>query len=72
MKWLVSIAIIKICTTGYMHGRLVANLILSEVDCFAHENNRQVHVQCGMVVIDSKSSAACVQVLVTLSLLKLL
>ena len=49
------------CTTGYMHGRVVANLGCSscEDDCFVHENNRHVHVQCGVVVMDSRLYAAC-------------
>ena len=33
--------------------------VLCEDDCFVHENNRHVHVQCGVVVMDSRSYAAC-------------
>ena len=33
--------------------------VLYETDCFVYENNRPVHVQCGVVVIDSRSYAAC-------------
>ena len=49
------------CTTVYMHGRLVANLGCSMrmIVFFINVNHRHVHVQCGVVVIDSRSYAAC-------------
>ena len=33
--------------------------VLCEDDCFVYVNNRHVHVQCGVVVMDSRSYAAC-------------
>ena len=55
MKWLVSVANKKCVLLGTCMADLLQTQVLCEDDYFAHENNRQVHVQCGMVVIDSRS-----------------